>query len=101
MSLIVLYREQFDFIVIDTPPIGAVSDSLLLNRFADVNLYVVRADYTPKNDIIDANDIYLNQKLTNMYFVLNAADMSKATRSLRLPKKIRLWVRVLHPNEEA
>jgi len=77
-ELIDIYRGQFDYIVVDTPPIGAVSDSLLLNRFADVNLYIIRADYTPKNEILDANDIYNNQKLTNMYFVLNAANMNKS-----------------------
>lgn len=76
-ELINLYREEFDYILVDTPPIGAVSDGLMLNRFADVNLYVVRADYTHKNAIIDANEIYLNQKLTNMYFVLNATDINK------------------------
>ncbi|MDP4276051.1 MAG: polysaccharide biosynthesis tyrosine autokinase, partial [Bacteroidota bacterium] len=78
-ELITLYRNQFDYIVIDTPPIGAVSDSLLLNRFADVNLYVVRADYTHKGDIQEANEVYNNQMLNNMYFVLNAADMRKSS----------------------
>jgi len=78
-TLINLYREQFDYILIDTPPISAVSDGLLLNRFADVNLYIIRADYTHKNDILDANDIFNSQKLNNMYFVLNAIDMHKAS----------------------
>jgi len=86
-ELISLYRDQFDYILVDTPPIGAVSDGLLLNRFSDVNLYVVRADYTHKSAIIDANEIYNSQKLTNMYFVLNAADMKKDSNYYGYRKK--------------
>jgi len=78
-DLITTYREQFDYIVVDTPPIGAVSDCLLLNRFADANLYIVRANYTPKKAIIEANGIFINKKLNNMYLVLNAIDMHKAS----------------------
>lgn len=70
-------REQFDYIIIDTPPIGLVSDSLILNRIADVSLYVVRADYTPKKNIEDATIIYNEDKLENMYFVLNSVDYNK------------------------
>lgn len=76
-ELINLCRKRFDYIVIDTPPIGAVSDGLLLNRFADVNLYIVRAEYTPKRDIIEANEIYMDKKLNNMYMVLNDVDFTK------------------------
>lgn len=76
-KLIEEYREQFDYIVIDTAPIGVVSDSFSLNRFADMNLYVVRADFTPKKNIADATDLFKHNKLKNLYFVLNAADHSK------------------------
>lgn len=76
-ELIVEYREQFDYIVIDTAPIGVVSDSFSLNRFADMNLYVVRADFTPKKNIADATELFKHNKLKNLYFVLNAADHSK------------------------
>jgi capsular exopolysaccharide synthesis family protein len=82
-ELIADCREQFDYIVIDTAPVGAVSDSLLLDRFADVNLYVVRAEYTPKKNIYDANDIYKQKNLNNMYFVLNASDMHKSSYTYR------------------
>jgi len=54
-----------------------VSDSFSLNRFADLNLYVVRADFTPKKNIADATDLFKHNKLKNLYFVLNAADHSK------------------------
>ena len=70
-------RNQFDYIIIDTSPIGLVSDSLILNRIADVNLYIVRADYTPKKNIEDATIIYNEDKLKNMYFILNSVDYEK------------------------
>jgi len=76
-KLIAEYREQFDYLVIDTAPIGVVSDSFLLNRFADINLYVVRADYTPRKNIVDATNLFRNNKLNNLYFVLNGSDLTK------------------------
>jgi capsular exopolysaccharide synthesis family protein len=82
-KLIAECRKQFDYIVIDAAPLCAVADSFLLNRFADINLYIVRADYTPLKNISNANDIFKKQQLNNMYFVLNAEDMSKSTYTYR------------------
>lgn len=76
-KLLIELRKRFDYIVIDTAPMGLVSDSFSLNRLADVNLYVVRADYTPKKNIDEAAKLYTSKKLKNMYFVLNAADRRK------------------------
>jgi tyrosine-protein kinase Etk/Wzc len=76
-KLIAEFRDIYDYIVIDTSPIGIVSDSLTLNRFADVNLYVVRSDYTPKKNIADATNLYKRKKLNNLYFVLNSTDFEK------------------------
>lgn len=70
-------RDDFDYILVDTAPVGLVSDSLILNRIADVNLYIVRADYTPKKNIEDATIIFHENKLKNMFFVLNSVDFNK------------------------
>lgn len=70
-------RRDFDYIVIDTAPIGAVSDSFSLNRITDVNLYVVRANFTPKKAIEDAANLFRQKKLKNLYFVLNNIDKQK------------------------
>ena len=75
--LIAELREQYDYIVIDTAPILVVSDSFSLNRLADVNLYVVRAEFTPKKSIEDATNLYKHKKLNNLFFILNATDMTK------------------------
>ena len=70
-------RTQYDYIVIDTTPIGIVSDSFAINRFADVSLYVVRAGYTPKHCIEEATILFKREKVRNMYFVLNGTDIHK------------------------
>jgi len=86
-SLIAECKEKFDYIIMDTAPIGIVSDSYALNRFADVSLYIVRADYTPKKNIEDATILYKQKKLTRMYFILNAADFQKASYRYGYGKK--------------
>jgi len=86
-TLITECKEEFDYIILDTAPIGIVSDSYALNRFADVNLYIVRADYTPKKNIEDATILYKQKKMTRMYFVLNAADFQKASYRYGYGKK--------------
>lgn len=48
-GLFTLLKERYDYIIIDTPPIGLVTDSLLLMRHTDVNLFVVRQGVTNKN----------------------------------------------------
>lgn len=86
-KLIEEYRKQFDYIFIDAAPILVVSDSFSLNRFADINLYVVRADYTHKKNIEDATFLYKHKKLNEMYFVLNDVDYKKHTYRYGYGKK--------------
>jgi capsular exopolysaccharide synthesis family protein len=86
-QLIMDCKEKFDYIILDTAPIGIVSDAYTLNRFASLNLFVIRAEYTPKKNIEDATNLYLHKKINNMYFVLNAADMHKTTYRYGYGKK--------------
>jgi Mrp family chromosome partitioning ATPase len=86
-ELIAECKKKYDFVILDTPPIGMVSDGFTLNRFADVNLYLVRAEYTPKKNIEDATTIYKQKKLTNMYFIVNAEDLKKGTYRYGYGKK--------------
>jgi len=43
-------RKEFDYVIIDTPPVGLVTDALLLSKYSDANLYVVRQNFTLKED---------------------------------------------------
>ena len=80
-------RNQFDYIIIDTSPISLVSDSLIINRFADVSLYIVRADFTHKKYVEDATLLYNANRIKNMYFMLNAYDTNKNSYQYGYNKK--------------
>ncbi len=86
-ELIAEYRKQYDYVFIDAAPILIVSDSFSLNRFADINLYVIRADYTHKKNIEDATFLFKHKKLNQMYFVLNDIDYKKNTYRYGYDKK--------------
>ena len=48
-ELFKLLRERYDYIIIDTPPVGLVTDAFLLMKHSDVNLFIVRQGVTNKN----------------------------------------------------
>lgn len=64
-------RKRYDYIIIDSAPVGMVSDSLALARVADATVYVCRADYTTKSDIRLFADMYENKRLPKVSLVLN------------------------------
>jgi len=64
-------KERFDYIVIDAPPIGAVTDGQLLSVYCDVVLYVVRVNYTPHALMELPENVRRDGKMKNMAIVLN------------------------------
>jgi capsular exopolysaccharide synthesis family protein len=72
-----ILREEYDYIILDTAPVGLVSDTLQIGRYADVSCVVCRADYTPKSSFGLINSLAQENKLINMCVVLNGVDMSK------------------------
>ena len=79
-SLVVIFdhlRELYDYILIDTAPVGLVSDTLQIGRVTDISVYMCRADYTPRNAFELINELASTKKLPNMAIVLNGIDMSK------------------------
>ncbi len=75
--IIDMLREKYDYIILDTAPVGLVTDTLQVGRYADVTAFVCRADYTPKNSFSMINQLSAEQKLPNMCVVINGVDMSK------------------------
>ena len=63
--------------ILDTAPVGLVTDTLIIARVADATVYVCRADYTPKNDILSLNTLYEEKKFNNLSLVLNGVDLTK------------------------
>ena len=64
-------REEFDYVVVDTAPVMLVTDTFLINKYADLTLYVVRAGYTEKKLLEFARDAKNDGKLHDVSFVLN------------------------------
>jgi capsular exopolysaccharide synthesis family protein len=72
-----ILKQQYDYIILDTAPVGLVSDTLQIAKFTNVSCYVCRADYTPKANIGVVNGLTKENKLPNTCIILNGVDMSK------------------------
>jgi tyrosine-protein kinase Etk/Wzc len=70
-------KNFYDYILIDTAPVGLITDTLQIGRVADSTIYMCRADYTPKESFNLINGLNDEKKLPNMSVVLNGIDMSK------------------------
>ena len=73
-DLIANLKEQYDYIVIDTPPIGFVAEYFILMKHMDTNLYVVKHKYTSKDMLTQVNELYAAKKLKNIHMVINDLD---------------------------
>ena len=70
-------KKNFDHVILDTAPIGMVTDTLLIGRVADLSVYVCRADYTRKTEFTLINELAENNKLPNLCTVINGLDLQK------------------------
>ncbi len=70
-ELITFLKKEYEFIIIDAPPIGLVADYYLLSKYVDADLYLVRQNHTPKILLKDLNIMYINKKLSNLFIVYN------------------------------
>lgn len=69
-------KEEFDYIFVDTPPIAIVSDTLLIARFTEINLFIVRQRYSSKNTMELVDELYKEQKLKNMAIIINDINLN-------------------------
>lgn len=72
-----ILKQHFDYVILDTAPIGIVTDTQLISRVADLSVYVCRADYTHKSDYELINDLHHNNKLPNLCTLVNGINMEK------------------------
>ncbi len=77
-------RANYDYILLDTAPVGLVSDTFLLTRFSDALIYVTRANYTYRGAIENLN-MWIRSQRFNVptYLILNDVDMSKRSYAYR------------------
>jgi capsular exopolysaccharide synthesis family protein len=64
-------KVRFDYIIIDSAPVGLVSDAFTLSTYADASLYIVRHGYTLKRQLSMVEDLYMQKRLPNMGLVIN------------------------------
>jgi capsular exopolysaccharide synthesis family protein len=69
-------KQQFDYIIMDTPPVGIVSDALLLGNYADVNLFIIRQGFSFKSTLEYIQNIFLKKELKNLTIVVNDIHIS-------------------------
>ena len=74
---IALLKEHYDYVIIDTAPVGLVADSLQLSKLADRTLFVCRADFSTKSSFTYINKLDEQKKLPNISIVINDIDLSK------------------------
>jgi tyrosine-protein kinase Etk/Wzc len=69
-------KTEFDYIIIDTPPVGLVTDALLLAPYSDVNLFIVRQRYTSRNSLEMMESLRIQGELRNMAIIINDISLS-------------------------
>lgn len=70
-------KKNFDYVILDTAPVGMVTDTLLIGRVADLSVYVCRTDYTRKAEFTLINELAENNKLPNLCIAINGLDLQK------------------------
>jgi capsular exopolysaccharide synthesis family protein len=69
-------KKEFDYVIIDTPPVAIVTDTLLLAPYVDINIFIVRQRYTSRNTLELIEQLSNQGKLKNMAIVINDISLS-------------------------
>ena len=72
-----ILKQHFDYVILDTAPIGMVTDTQLISRVADLSVYVCRANYTHKSDYELINELKREKKLPNLCTLINGINMNQ------------------------
>ncbi len=76
-TAIEILKQHYDYIVLDTAPIGMITDTQIIARVADISMYVCRANYSNKSDYRFINELYSQNKMPNLSTVINDVDLRK------------------------
>ena len=77
-NLFTIIKEEYDYIVVDTAPVNLVTDTLLIAKFADMFMYVARANYLDKRLLAVPQSLYNEKRLPNMAMILNDTDPKRS-----------------------
>ncbi|WP_281224936.1 GumC family protein [Flavobacterium aquiphilum] len=70
-------KQQYDIVIFDTPPTLIVTDSLIISKYADTTLYLVRSGVTEKRLVTYSKKLSDEKKIVNMGYVINAIDLNR------------------------
>jgi len=70
-------RKRYDYIIIDSPPVGLVTDAVILSQIADHTIYVVRQGYTPVATLNNINEMHKYEKFKSISIVFNDISVNK------------------------
>ena len=76
-ELIDKLKEKYNYIIIDTPPIGLVTDAQILMNKSDINLIIIRQNYTTKKMVENIQDITSKNKIKNVSLIFNDVKNNK------------------------
>ena len=69
-------RYEFDYVILDSAPVGVISDTFLITRHTDMQLFVARANYSTKNSLSVLHESVASGKLPSVYIVLNGVNIT-------------------------
>ena len=72
-----ILKKNFDYVIIDSAPIGMVTDTQIISRVADLTVYVCRSGFTPKSDFKLVNELVSEGKLHHVGVLINGIDMNR------------------------
>ncbi len=70
-------KDKYEYIIVDTAPVGMVTDTIQISNFADLSLYVIKANYLDKRMLHIPEKLHKENKLSNMAILINGSDHSK------------------------
>lgn len=75
--LLDVLKADFDYVIIDAPPVGIITDAQLLSDYSDLCLYVIRQGYTLKSQIGIVHDLNVKGKMKQLGIIVNGIDSTK------------------------
>ncbi|WP_347174835.1 GumC family protein [Polaribacter uvawellassae] len=77
-NLFTIIKDDYDYVIVDTAPVNLVTDTLLIAKYADMFMYIARANYLDKRLLAVPQTLYNEKRLPNMAMVLNDTDPKRS-----------------------
>jgi capsular exopolysaccharide synthesis family protein len=77
-------RHKYNYIIVDTPPIGVFGDAFLLNKYSDATLFIVRHNFTRKREFVAAINEAISNQMKHLSIVYNDAEVKLKERDIKI-----------------